>query len=439
MSKVSGKKYTCVKSGKKLVWDKGVVVKTPTPTPTPNLENVLLVWELTPEQIGDPGVLNDPQPQILQDGGINSSFVVKATLQGKPTSNIVIVWKSSDPSSRIEAYADSTDANGLARIWFINGSMGDATVTAKVEGGLATLSKDLSRDSTITKTLGRPVIVGFIPEPNRDYNKVSVTATMNTDPVGTYYAFANFSNFYTGLQSVVCNGWDMYEKVCLDSRGKFKGREGHFSVWDGKSPAGVILTPKFVEASTQTKCSPFDHEGSGQMCIVAFDWLPNDKVTINIEKISGAPVDYVRLKVSAFNISSNLLVNFATIDVPGGVNLATEFAAFNENYLVGSADNCLAVEERSFTINRVDFVIGDTIYKPVRAYAYGNVVAQGSTLCQNYGFDTRSDGIELHSGGKGRWIDFSPGLDNSAGFRFFRDDLQSKIMIRDIQLGAIGK
>jgi len=29
-----GKKYTCIKSGKKLVWNKGVVVKKPTPTPT---------------------------------------------------------------------------------------------------------------------------------------------------------------------------------------------------------------------------------------------------------------------------------------------------------------------------------------------------------------------------------------------------------------------
>ena len=31
----SGIKYTCVKSGKKLVWNKGVAVKKPTPTPTP--------------------------------------------------------------------------------------------------------------------------------------------------------------------------------------------------------------------------------------------------------------------------------------------------------------------------------------------------------------------------------------------------------------------
>jgi len=34
-STLAGMKYTCVKSGKKLVWNKGVVLKKPTPTPTP--------------------------------------------------------------------------------------------------------------------------------------------------------------------------------------------------------------------------------------------------------------------------------------------------------------------------------------------------------------------------------------------------------------------
>jgi hypothetical protein len=35
-STVSGKKYTCIKSGKKLVWNKGVVVVKPTPAATPS-------------------------------------------------------------------------------------------------------------------------------------------------------------------------------------------------------------------------------------------------------------------------------------------------------------------------------------------------------------------------------------------------------------------
>ena len=30
-----GKKYTCIKSGKKLVWNKGVLIPKPTPTPSP--------------------------------------------------------------------------------------------------------------------------------------------------------------------------------------------------------------------------------------------------------------------------------------------------------------------------------------------------------------------------------------------------------------------
>ena len=40
---VSGKKYTCIKSGKKLIWDKGVAIKvtTPTPSPIPTQETVI--------------------------------------------------------------------------------------------------------------------------------------------------------------------------------------------------------------------------------------------------------------------------------------------------------------------------------------------------------------------------------------------------------------
>jgi hypothetical protein len=56
-STVSGKKYTCIKSGKKLVWNKGVVVVKPTPTnspkpnPTPTSESTPT---LKPLIAGDP-------------------------------------------------------------------------------------------------------------------------------------------------------------------------------------------------------------------------------------------------------------------------------------------------------------------------------------------------------------------------------------------------
>jgi len=41
---VKGKKFTCIKSGKKLVWDKGVIVKATAakPSPTPNNSTTLI-------------------------------------------------------------------------------------------------------------------------------------------------------------------------------------------------------------------------------------------------------------------------------------------------------------------------------------------------------------------------------------------------------------
>ena len=374
----------------------------------------------------------------MQDNGINSSFVVRATIGGNPVSNVSISWLSSDPSSHFEKFSEVTDVNGLARIWFINGAAGSVSVTASVSNNRQSITKLLVRANEISKTLGRPVIAGFVPNTNINYDAVAVTAKLNTDPIGTYYAFANFSNFYTGVQSVLCNGWEMYEKVCSNDRGNYKGREGHFSVWDGKNSAGITLTPKLVEASSQTKCSPFSHEGSGQMCFVAFDWLPGDTVEIYIQKLSGAPKDYVRLKVTARNKTQGRVQDFAVIDVPGGVNLSTEFAAFNENYLVGSARTCFEVKERSFTIVNVDFISEGKVFKPVRAYGYGNLVAEGQTLCQNYGVESNANGIEIFSGGEGRFVNIKNSLDGKLERQYFRDEHQSKIMIREIPLGTVG-
>jgi hypothetical protein len=47
-----GKKYTCIKAGKKLVWDKGVLQKAstkPSPTPTPTPTTQKLDFPISPE------------------------------------------------------------------------------------------------------------------------------------------------------------------------------------------------------------------------------------------------------------------------------------------------------------------------------------------------------------------------------------------------------
>jgi hypothetical protein len=99
-STYAGKKLTCIKSGKKLIWNKGVKVSVPNPvaTPTPNASatptldysKVILSWVLRPVKLSKPGTLNDPNENSLQDNGFNSSFVVQATLEGKRIPNLSV-------------------------------------------------------------------------------------------------------------------------------------------------------------------------------------------------------------------------------------------------------------------------------------------------------------------------------------------------------------
>ena len=56
-STYAGKKYICIKSGKKLVWNKGIAIATPKPTPSPSLTPSL---EPTPVPINTPSASPTP-------------------------------------------------------------------------------------------------------------------------------------------------------------------------------------------------------------------------------------------------------------------------------------------------------------------------------------------------------------------------------------------
>jgi hypothetical protein len=60
-STYSGKKYTCIKSGKKLVWNKGVAVAAPKPTTTPS-------------------PVTQPKPVKVSDSAAVSNSLVNATV-----------------------------------------------------------------------------------------------------------------------------------------------------------------------------------------------------------------------------------------------------------------------------------------------------------------------------------------------------------------------
>lgn len=62
-----GKKYTCIKSGKKLVWNKGVAIKTPTPTPTPtSTPSVNQTPSPSPKKTADIRAVRERQLPLLE-------------------------------------------------------------------------------------------------------------------------------------------------------------------------------------------------------------------------------------------------------------------------------------------------------------------------------------------------------------------------------------
>ena len=88
---VSKKTYTCIKSGKKLVWDKGVLVKpTPTPKPVPIKDVSQSVSISDPKLFNPPGVcrINDLSFRVDTSNGFPRP---NATLTGKSKASVLVL------------------------------------------------------------------------------------------------------------------------------------------------------------------------------------------------------------------------------------------------------------------------------------------------------------------------------------------------------------
>ena len=97
-STVAGKKYTCVKSGKKLVWNKGVVVVKPKPTPTP-----VATPTPTPTPTATPTPTPTPTPTLPSNLGTRSEITPISGLTD------LAICKTADVTTR------SSGSNGFPR------------------------------------------------------------------------------------------------------------------------------------------------------------------------------------------------------------------------------------------------------------------------------------------------------------------------------------
>jgi hypothetical protein len=371
---------------------------------------------------------------------------VKATINDLPVSNIALKWATNSLNGQIQEFAAKTDEKGLARIWYFAGiEPSQEIIVATTEGNRTLVYQlKLTIPATNQSLFGRPVVVWF-SAPHDTYSRVDISARINSNPFSTYYAFANFPNFYAGVQMIDCRliGSDVrgqYSKPCSSNRGNYMGHEGHFSVWDWTDPQGNIVHPIIVEEPNTTKCLPFDHEGSGQMCLAAVDWNVGDALTIKVESLPGAPTNFQRIRTTIVSENSRINQVLAVIDVPGGVNLES-FAAFNENWQLNQYVNCGEVETRSFTILDVKFYKGEIGISPNSSSAIGNTTSRDGILCQNYSFARDGSGIEISSGGLLRWANIKEALTTKLDYPgyFFSTPQQAQILWSPISLKGFGK
>jgi hypothetical protein len=449
---VSGLKYKCIKSGKKLVWNKGVAVKKSTPTATP--APLVFNWIYKSEVPLIPGTLLDGSPNEVQDNNLNSSFVVQALQNGLPAKGVKVNWVSSDPTSKVIEYSKETDQSGLARIWYFSGR--DDSQEISVSGlGIEDqkLSIKLNKASSISPTVGRYVATyfsapGYLTK-GTNYESFTIKATPKTAPNNTYYQLITTwqnknpgdTSFYGGIQQINCNltGLDYAVGVCDGSRGELNGRLALFSAWTATTPRGVVA-PKVVNLGKNARCVNFSHEGSGLSCSVPLDWQVNILVTWKVEVLGTFVENFTRVRSSILIGDSKEFVEFATLDLPDSPNLTT-IAPFVEQWAGNEAVSCLDVDLRELEINSIVFSRNGLDYRPVYAQAMGGMYSETTTRCNNYNIKSTSTGITIKSGGLNNWVDLNPILarnSNNLPFKLgFIDLYQSLWFWQDLDVSTL--
>lgn len=370
-------------------------------------------WTLVPTAPVIPGVLVDPEPKVIQDSGLNSSFVVKFTRGGQPIPNAAVAWDVDDPTARIQAPFANTDSEGLARAWLIAGTATRQVVTVRASDPSLTASFTVQRSGRLPRTVGRYVTLYLdAPLEARNAEQVWVGVTPHTAPTRTYYQLATAwtktgpVSFYGGLQKLPCPDTSTFplREACAKSRGSLRGNVVLFSMWDARGSNGGAVRPRTVSVPPSTKCQRFDHEGDGLQCMAAVDWRIDRRLDWRVERMPTAEGQNPVLKVTTSIDGGRQWRHFGTFEVPLEPDMAS-IAAFNENWGGAPARTCQQVAIRDMSINSVRFGIGSSWFPADWALAAGSLYP-GALPCLNYGVvAVPGHGIRMTSGGATTWVD----------------------------------
>ena len=147
------RKYTCVRTGKKLVWDKGVAIAAPKPSTTPTTSPTT-----TPTSAPRPAYTPPPNEFAMAKSAnlkINQPIAVANPSLDYPSRGYIIIRREDGViafSNRCTHLGRDVEISGSELVCFTHGSYFEAT-TGKPTGGPATrnliLLPTIERDGTI--------------------------------------------------------------------------------------------------------------------------------------------------------------------------------------------------------------------------------------------------------------------------------------------------
>jgi hypothetical protein len=417
--------------------------------PTSCFESIDLQWKLTPTTPLVPGLVADPDPVLIQDGGLNSSFVLQVSRSGQPVAGDSIVWSTDDASGQVQFLSKISDKDGLVRAWYLAGGALEQTITARHVWSGKTTTLKLRRAAIPSPTVGRYASMYF-RSLGGTYTATSISIIPRTAPERTYYSLSSIWQLdgqfamYGGIQMLDCSvvsgptGNPAAIAACGADKGKFRGRFAIFSSWDWKSPDGKVFKPILVNLPPTSSCQSFETEGNFFQCAAPLAWDINEEWRWTAEILPGAPSGYQRIRVTAASAARKISQEIATVDIAGKLSMDS-FGAFDENWGGKESPSCLDVELRKYTVVSAGFWDGARWVKPNGAIAMGGLYSDTMTRCQNYAFTVTPAGLDIASGGKGLWITMADALvkDPISGLPVFPTNDQVLSQWQDLDLSTL--
>lgn len=314
-------------------------------------------------------------PSLSSGNGTHKPQLIEVqaeTRRGIAARDCRIQWQTGRSSDNGWAFPvdEKTDAQGIARVWWLAGNAPAQTLQA----GLLFDGKEVSRLAINGSTEHHATRANsiHITWQADNWTDFSAEVTPLTFPPTTYYEVVGFPGGYTGIQS----------------------HQLLFSVWDvgGKDA-------KVIRSSAGVICSDFGGEGTGRKCEKPFTPKVGNRYRFRVQltRPDNDNTDYT-MYFTDMN-GDGIEREYATLRYASPVSTRDAYG-FIEDW-AGMANGCLNTPARSARYGNVRYrtAASDTWLPLTRAQASAVYTPNHNEICGNYYFGVENGEFKWSTGG----------------------------------------